>query len=226
MRNIVGYTDRRVCGRTWRLEDLRKLRDVARRIDVGLFAQSRAGLYLLGLYPSATDSPVAAARRRRFATAPALSVDEMMSFMRTGRDEDSLAGRFVRRVAKSERNPFAGRISLGRAANNDVTVVHPSVSKLHAHFLVPDEWLEEGPGTDGGRRTPLPGTLAALSRRSGRDHGLRLVDVGSSNGTWVDDARLTPEQPVVVDVGAELRFGDVVCTLLDAARLHVEIGAL
>lgn len=37
-------------------------------------------------------------------------------------------------LTKSARNPYADRISVGRARNSDVVVRHASVSKLHAHF--------------------------------------------------------------------------------------------
>jgi hypothetical protein len=36
-------------------------------------------------------------------------------------------------LVKSPSNPFADRISIGRAPNCDVVLSHPSVSKLHAH---------------------------------------------------------------------------------------------
>lgn len=45
---------------------------------------------------------------------------------------------------KSERNPFGGLITLGRARNNDIVLAVPSVSKLHAIFTRPDKaWLLE-----------------------------------------------------------------------------------
>jgi hypothetical protein len=38
------------------------------------------------------------------------------------------------RVVKTNRNPWSDRISVGRAANNDLVVRDASVSKLHAHL--------------------------------------------------------------------------------------------
>src|SRR4051794_10640808 len=40
------------------------------------------------------------------------------------------------RIVKTARNPWADRISIGRAANNDLVIRHASVSKLHAHLRV------------------------------------------------------------------------------------------
>lgn len=38
-------------------------------------------------------------------------------------------------LAKSNRNPWTDRILLGRAANNDVVLANPSVSKVHAYIV-------------------------------------------------------------------------------------------
>lgn len=38
-------------------------------------------------------------------------------------------------VLKSTRNPWTDRILVGRAANNDVVLVNPSVSKVHAYIM-------------------------------------------------------------------------------------------
>ena len=44
-------------------------------------------------------------------------------------------GRFeVLAVVKGKDSPWAGRVSLGRARNNDIVIDDNSVSKMHAHF--------------------------------------------------------------------------------------------
>ncbi|MFO0549375.1 MAG: FHA domain-containing protein [Polyangiaceae bacterium] len=44
-------------------------------------------------------------------------------------------------ISKSSRNPYADRISVGRARNSDIVLRHGSVSKLHAHFRYEDGTL-------------------------------------------------------------------------------------
>lgn len=183
------------------MEQLRQMRDVVHRVDPALFAKSRAGFYLLGLYPSAPDSPVGKQRRKTFSTSPAMSVDELMSMVSSA-DEPKLAGRFLRQIRKSKRNPFQGRISIGRTSNNDVVIVHPSVSKLHAHVFV---------------------ETAADPREPDQ---LRLTDVGSRNGTWVDERQLELDEPVSLQTGSRVRLGDVVCTVLDAPALYQTLRTL
>jgi hypothetical protein len=53
-----------------------------------------------------------------------------------------------------------------------------------------------------------------------RENGRRfeLVDAGSSNGTWVGDRRLQKREGYVLQVGDEVRFGQLRLQFLDAAR--------
>jgi pSer/pThr/pTyr-binding forkhead associated (FHA) protein len=47
--------------------------------------------------------------------------------------------------------------------------------------------------------------------------GWTLADVGSRNGTWVGNRRLTgTDEPVPVPLGARIRLGDVTLTLVDS----------
>lgn len=59
-------------------------------------------------------------------------------------------------LVKSDRNPFVGMITVGRARNNDLILVHSSISKMHAIFKQDgDWWLIEDRSTNG---TYLDGT--------------------------------------------------------------------
>jgi len=95
-------------------------------------------------------------------------------------------------LQKAPGNPDGERISLGRARNCDLVLRDPSVSKLHAHFLIA---TADAPGC------------------------LHLADLESQNGTLLNGKPLVPNVAVPVDVGAALRFGGVVAHLVDAARL-------
>jgi hypothetical protein len=82
-------------------------------------------------------------------------------------------------------------------------------------------WMEELP-IDGclvvGREPPTPATLASrlereysnISRRHAElriaDGAVWIVDLGSTNGTFVNDTRLAPNQPVRLVNGARVRF--------------------
>lgn len=94
------------------------------------------------------------------------------------------------KIAKRPGNPYPDRISIGRATNCDIVLRFAVVSKLHAHFSI------------------------------GADGGLRLVDHGSSNGTWHNGQLVVPGKARVIEPGDELSFGGVRCELIDAAGLY------
>ncbi len=100
---------------------------------------------------------------------------------------DDVAG--VCSVAKSERSPYAERISLGRAANCDLVLRHASVSKLHAHF------------------------------KPGRGADVELIDLESRNGTRVNERKLLPNVPRLLSLGDVIQFGGVPTRLVDGAGL-------
>jgi len=108
-------------------------------------------------------------------------------------------------VAKSDRNAWKNRISVGRATNNDIVLRHVSVSKLHAHFFV--------------RATPRPGHPPLEE--------LVLTDAGSANGTRVNGASVKEgEAGVVVKPGDSIGFGEVHSDLLDAGMLHFKLRVI
>ena len=77
-------------------------------------------------------------------------------------------------VVKSDRNAYKAKITIGRAKNNDIVLRAAKVSKVHA-ALIPDE-----------------------------DGNFTLQDMGSSNGTKLNDERLKVNEP------APIRTGDVI----------------
>ncbi|MGB3398734.1 MAG: FHA domain-containing protein, partial [Candidatus Deferrimicrobiaceae bacterium] len=49
------------------------------------------------------------------------------------------------------------------------------------------------------------------------DGKVEILDLGSTNGTFVNDARLEKDQAVTLEAGDEIRFGDMVFHLKDTA---------
>lgn len=100
---------------------------------------------------------------------------------------------FVCPLVKREVNKFASMITLGRAANNDMRIALPSVSKFHAYF------------------THVP-----------RDDTWWIADANSSNGTFVNGEKLKADKGrTKLEPGSAIRFGpDVVARFFDAKSFH------
>ena len=76
-------------------------------------------------------------------------------------------------------NPFALGVTLGRTANNDIVVPHPSVSRFHGYFQLDP-----------------------------RNQGWTLTDAESKNGSFSGDQRLIPTRPLALADASRLRFGE------------------
>ena len=98
-------------------------------------------------------------------------------------------------VTKSERNPYAGRISVGRAATCDLVVPTMHVSKLHAHFLRTERGTWE------------------------------LRDAKSTNGSFVNSRRANPGEHVPIGYGDVILFGTLEARFVDAQGLHDLVNA-
>jgi hypothetical protein len=97
----------------------------------------------------------------------------------------------VAEVRKREGSPFRERISIGRTKNCDVVLRFPSISKLHAHFLV-----------------------------GAADKTLRLADASSANGTALNGRVVTSGESLVVKPGDKIRFGAIDLELVDASAFY------
>jgi hypothetical protein len=96
-------------------------------------------------------------------------------------------------VRKTERSLIARFYAVGQTRNNDIVIRDVSVSKFHAFF------------------------------QDGDDGGFLLQDARSTNGTFVNGARV-PRQgqgdPVALKPGDQVRFGNVELTFADAAMFR------
>ena len=93
-------------------------------------------------------------------------------------------------LIKSDANPYAGRVIVGRARNCDVVLRGSSVSKFHADFRVLNSRLAE------------------------------LTDRGSRNGTAVDNEKLAVGRAHQVKSGSRIRFGTVDAMFLGPGELY------
>ena len=89
-------------------------------------------------------------------------------------------------VAKSVKNAFADEVTLGRTANNDISIEDNSVSRFHAYFA---------PGKPG--------------------EPWSLVDAKSTAGTFIGEERLVARTPVPISSGMQLKIGDVELQFLE-----------
>jgi hypothetical protein len=115
---------------------LQKLREMAVRLSVADFARHYAqpalALYLPDDDWSGFNTSVKSFNSITMDPGATADADELEKL---DEEDEPGGGLAVRWIEKSERNPYADRISVGRANTCDVVVRHPSVSKLHAHFL-------------------------------------------------------------------------------------------
>lgn len=89
-------------------------------------------------------------------------------------------------VEKSVKNAFADEVTVGRTANNDISIDDNSVSRFHAYFA---------PGKKG--------------------ESWALVDAKSTAGTFLAGKRLPPKSPASITNEMRLRIGDVELQFLE-----------
>ena len=94
-------------------------------------------------------------------------------------------------VSKSGSNPWADRVLVGRASNNDIVLRNDRISKLHAYFQMSARGV------------------------------WRVFDAKSANGTRVDgDLVPAGEEGVEVKIGQVVTFGTLTCELVSSGDLY------
>jgi hypothetical protein len=136
------------------------------------------------LIASAGSAEVVVRRVGRQREATIVFMHETISMMRAGRAEELTK----LRQEVSEESPVVplrkrpeslwDHITVGRASTADILIEDPAISNVHAHFEV----------------DPDGGTVS-------------LMDVGSSNGTFVNTQQLQPHETTVLKPGDCVRFG-------------------
>lgn len=95
---------------------------------------------------------------------------------------------WIFRVCPRDPERDHGDVTLGRDEGCDIVVADPTISLVHARFSL-EAGLGEGPDDEGDGRV------------------FYVTDAGSSNGTFVDGAAATKDEPVPLDDQTSLRFG-------------------
>jgi hypothetical protein len=71
---------------------------------------------------------------------------------------------------------------------------------------------------------PFGGETHGVSRRHAallpHGTGLMIMDIGSTNGTWVNENRLTPGQQYPLEKGDQIEFGTLKATIRSISRLE------
>ena len=166
-------------------EELSYWRVRARELSIDEFAEEYRCPFLLRSPPPAGRGPGADFDDLAFKTD--VADVELVSSRPSARPTE--ASRVIP-IVKSDRNPFTGQISVGRAKNCDIILRDGSVSKNHAYFRV------------------VNGATA------------ELVDTQSQNCTRVNASPIKPVVPVEVVSGDTIIFGSVLTRFLDARALY------
>jgi pSer/pThr/pTyr-binding forkhead associated (FHA) protein len=85
----------------------------------------------------------------------------------------------TKRTATLVFSPGGRRINVGRAADNDLPLDHPSISKVHS------------------------------AMRMNSDGTIIIADTGSTNGTFVNGRRIAYGEARAIETGDTIAFGDV-----------------
>ena len=85
---------------------------------------------------------------------------------------------------------------IGRGSTNELVFAHRSVSKQHARLSV------------------------------GADQSMLVVDLGSKNGTWVENKRALPDKPVLLWSKQSLRLGSLSIRYLSSSDFFDLLGSL
>ena len=130
--------------------------------------------------PLLLESYLAPSSRAKLARVETISEMEVMDLiLGTGNGEDgTLLQARVIALEKRDKNSSERMIFVGRSADNDIVLLNKMVSKLHAYFC------------------QVPGSQT-----------MQLVDMNSTNGTFLNGSRLSPSVKTSLVDGDVISFG-------------------
>lgn len=100
---------------------------------------------------------------------------------------------------------------IGKLANNDIPMAHPTVSRYHAVFQYRPEIIKEAVDSEtdgnGNAESVAVKTDPKSPTKNEIEKGWYLYDLGSTHGSFVNKMKIPPKTYVRVRVGYMLRFG-------------------
>ena len=122
-------------------------------------------------------APSSRTKLGRVETISEVEVKDLLSPTGTSEDESLLQARAIP-LEKRDKDSADRMIFVGRSANNDIVLLNKMVSKLHAYFC------------------QVPGSGV-----------IQLVDMTSTNGTFLNGDRLSPSVKTNLDDADVISFG-------------------
>ena len=122
-------------------------------------------------------APSSRSKLGRVETISELDVENFLSPTGTSKDEPLLQARAIP-LEKRDKDSADRMIFVGRSANNDILLLNKMVSKLHAYFC------------------QVPGSEI-----------IQLVDMNSTNGTFLNGDRLSPSVKMNLNDADVISFG-------------------
>lgn len=122
-------------------------------------------------------APSSRTKLGRVETISEVEVENLLSPTDTSEDEPLLQARAIP-LEKRDKDSADHMIFVGRSANNDIVLLNKMVSKLHAYFC------------------QVPGSGV-----------IQLVDMTSTNGTFLNGDRLSPSVKTNLDDADVISFG-------------------
>ena len=122
-------------------------------------------------------APSSRSKLGRVETISEMDVENLLSPTGTSKDEPLLQARVIP-LEKRDKDSADRMIFVGRSANNDIVLLNKMVSKLHAYFC------------------QVPGSEV-----------IQLVDMNSTNGTFLNGDKLSPSVKTNLDDADVISFG-------------------
>lgn len=122
-------------------------------------------------------APSSRTKLGRVETISELDVEDLISSPEDSKDEDLLLARVIP-LEKRDKNSSERMIFVGRAVGNDIVLLNKMVSKLHAYFC------------------QIPGSQV-----------VQLVDMNSTNGTFINGSKLSPSVKTKLEDEDLISFG-------------------